>query len=233
MRDQYEYVLEQLAAARDPEALAGMARYGITPKHAFGVKIPVLRRLARAAKRKEPAANHALAAQLWANKTRETRILASMIDSPELVTAAQMDAWAETFDYWEICDQCCMNLFEKTPFAYEKAVEWSWRSEEYVKRAGFVMMARLAVSDKKAADTRFEPFLTLIEQEASDPRDMVKKGINWALRQIGKRNLTLNEQAIIVGERIAGQESKAARWVARDALKELRGTAVQERLRKK
>ncbi|MEJ2746390.1 MAG: DNA alkylation repair protein, partial [Anaerolineae bacterium] len=121
--------------------------------------------------------------------------------------------------------------FEKTPFAYQKAVEWSERAEEYVKRAGFVLMARLAVSDKKSADERFAAFFPLIEREAGDSRDMVKKGVNWALRQIGKRNLALNRLAISVGKRIQQQESKAAQWVARDALKELQGTAVQNRLK--
>ncbi|MCB9422673.1 MAG: DNA alkylation repair protein [Ardenticatenaceae bacterium] len=226
----YETILQQLEAERNPDALAGMAQYGITPDHAYGIKIPVLRQLARKVRGNDKAANHALAQQLWANNTRETRILASMVDVPQLVSEAQMESWAAEFDYWEICDQCCMNLFEKTPFAYQKAVEWGERAEEYVKRAGFVLMARLAVSDKKAADERFTAFLPLIEKEAGDARDMVKKSVNWALRQIGKRNLTLNQQAIAVSERIQQQESKAAQWVARDALKELTGTAVQNRL---
>ena len=227
----YEIILQRLEAERNPNALAGMARFGITPERAYGVKIPVLRQLAREVRTKDKAANHALAQQLWANDSRETRILASMIDAPQLVTEAQMENWVVEFDYWEICDQCIQNLFEKSSFAYQKAVEWSKRDEEYVKRAGFVLMARLAVSDKKAADERFAAFFPLIEREAGDPRDMVKKGINWALRQIGKRNLALNRQAISVGERIQQQESKAAQWVARDALKELRGTAVQNRLK--
>jgi 3-methyladenine DNA glycosylase AlkD len=234
-----ETILQRLEAERNPAALAGMARNGITPARAYGVKIPVLRQLAREARVqlarearvKDKAANHALALQLWANDTRETRILASMIDAPQLVSEVQMESWAAAFDYWEICDQCCQNLFEKTPFAYQKAVEWSEREEEYVKRAGFVLMARLAVSDKKAADERFAAFFPLIEREAGDTRDMVKMGVNWALRQIGKRNLALNRQAILVGERIRQQESKAARWVAGDALRELTGTAVQSRLK--
>jgi 3-methyladenine DNA glycosylase AlkD len=227
----YETILKKLEAGRNPEALAGMARYGITPARAYGIKIPVLRQLACEARTKDKTANHALALQLWANDTRETRILACMIDAPQLVTEAQMENWAAAFDYWEICDQCCQNLFEKTPFAYQKAVEWSEREAEYVKRAGFVLMARLAVSDKKAADDRFEPFFPLIEREADDPRDMVKKGVNWALRQIGKRNQALNRQAIRAAERTLKQESKAAQWVAKDALKELTGTAVQNRLK--
>lgn len=229
----YETILQRLEAERNPNALAGMAQYGITPTRAYGIKIPVLRKLAREFRSKDKAANHALAQQLWANDTRETRILASMIDVPQLVDEAQMESWVSTFDYWEICDQCIQNLFEKTPLAYQKAVEWSQRDEEYVKRAGFVLMARLAVSDKKATDDRFTAFFLLIEREASDPRDMVKKGVNWALRQIGKRNLPLNRQAIIVAERIQQQDNKAAQWVARDTLQELRGTAVQNRLQAK
>ncbi len=227
----YDKILERLETERNPAALAGMAKFGITPSRAYGVKIPVLRQIAREARSKEKASNHALAQQLWANDTRETRILASMIDAPELVSEVQMESWAAAFDYWEICDQCIQNLFEKTPFAYKKAVEWSEREAEFVKRAGFVLMARLAFRDKKASDEEFVAFFPLIEREAGDPRNMVKKGVNWALRQIGKRNLALNAQAISVGKRIRQQESKAAQWVARDALKELEGTAVQNRLK--
>lgn len=229
----YDTILKRLEVERNPAALVGMAKFGITPARAYGIKIPVLRQLAREALSKDKAANHTLAQQLWANDTRETRILASMIDVPQLVTETQMESWAAVFDYWEICDQCIQNLFEKTPFAYKKAVEWSDKKAEYVKRAGFVLMARLAVSDKKAPDEKFVAFFPLIEREAGDSRDMVKKGVNWALRQIGKRNLALNQQAIIVGKRIQQQDSKAAQWVARDALKELAGTAVQNRLKAK
>lgn len=224
----FDAILQRLEALGDPEAVAGMAKYGITPAQAYGVSIPELRKLA-----KEAGKDHELAQQLWQKETRETRILASMVDEPQLVSAEQMDRWAEAFDYWEICDQCCMNLFEKTPFAYRKAVAWSAEEAEFVKRAGFVMMARLAVSDKKAADSQFEPFFALIERESDDGRNFVKKGVNWALRQIGKRNLSLNARAIETAEKIQQRNSKAARWIAQDALRELNSEAVQKRLKKK
>jgi 3-methyladenine DNA glycosylase AlkD len=144
-----------------------------------------------------------------------------------------MEKWVLDFDYWEICDQCCMNLFEKTGFAYEKAIEWSLRDEQFVKRAGFVLMARLAVSDKKADDSRFEQFFPMMLREADDERNFVKKAVNWALRQIGKRNLGLNEKAIETAMEIQKIDSKSARWIASDAIRELSGEAVQKRLRKK
>ena len=221
-------IIAELEAAADPAARAGMARYGITPDQAYGVKIPVLRALAQRAGR-----SHALAQQLWARDTRETRILASLVDDPAEVDEKQLEAWAAEFSYWEICDACCMNLFEKTPFAWDKAMEWSVRAAESYKRGGFVLMARLAVSDKKAPDAAFEQFLPLIEQEAHDGRNLVKKAVNWALRQIGKRNAALNKKAIACAERIHAQNSTVARWVAADALRELRSDAVQARLARK
>lgn len=225
----YNGILHELENGRNPANLAGMARFGITPAHGFGWRIPDLRLLARRARPKAAQARHDLAAQLWANDNRETRILASLIDDPKLVTPAQMDAWTAVFDYWEICDQCCSNLFQKTPYAFEKATEWASAEPEYVKRAGFVMMARIAVADKKAADTQIEPFLAVIEREADDPRDMVKKGSNWALRQIGKRNGYLHGRAVATAQRLLTHPSKAAQWIARDALKELQSTAVLQK----
>jgi len=153
-----------------------------------------------------------------------------MVDNPEQVTEIQMDRWVHDFDSWEICDQCIMNLFEKTPFAWEKAFAWSTRREDFVKRAGFVMMARLAVSDKKADDSRFEPFLPIIEHEAADPRNFVKKAVNWALRQIGKRSSYLNRKALAVSHEILALDSKSAQWIARDAIGELESDAVRKRL---
>ncbi len=228
----YDEIIRELEANRNPDNLAGMARFGITPEHTYGWRMPDLRQLAKRVRPRDKQARHELAAQLWANDNRETRILASLIDEPKLVTPAQMDVWTAEFDYWEICDQCCANLFQKTPYAYDKAYEWSALEPEYVKRAGFVMMARIAVKDKKAPDENVEPFLAVIEREADDPRDMVKKGSNWALRQIGKRNVYLNARAIETANRILVRDSKAAGWVARDALKELQSTAVQNRLNK-
>ena len=221
-------IIEKLKSVSNPDAVGGMARFGITPENTFGVSIPNLRKIA-----KETKKNHALAQQLWESGFRETMILASMVDEPEMVTEEQMEKWVLDFDYWEICDQCCMNLFEKTGFAYEKAIEWSLRDEQFVKRAGFVLMARLAVSDKKADDSRFEQFFPMMLREADDERNFVKKAVNWALRQIGKRNLTLNEKAIETAMEIQKIDSKSARWIASDAICELSGEAVQKRLRKK
>lgn len=224
----YEEIIKRLKALSNPKAIEGMARYGITPHKTFGVSIPNLRKIA-----KEAGRNRNLAQNLWASDIRETRILAGMIDEPTEVIEGQMERWVKDFDYWEICDQCCMNLFEKTRFAYPKAKEWSQREEEFVKRAGFVLMARLAVSDKSAEDDPFEKFFPLIKWESTDQRNFVKKAVNWALRQIGKRNFTLNKKAIKVAEEIQQMDSKAAKWIASDAIRELRSKPVQERLRTK
>ncbi|HJH30009.1 MAG TPA: DNA alkylation repair protein [Methanosarcinaceae archaeon] len=223
----FDDIIEKLKAMSNPDAIRGMARFGITPENTFGVSIPNLRKIA-----KETKKNHALAQQLWESGFRETMILASMLDEPEMVTRKQMEQWVLDFDYWEICDQCCMNLFEKTGFAYEKAVEWSNRNEEFVKRAGFVLMARLAVSDKQAEDSRFGQFFPIMLREANDERNFVKKAVNWALRQIGKRNLALNGEAIKTAMEMHKIGSKSAKWIASDAIRELSGEAVQERLRK-
>ena len=220
-------IIQRLKEMSNPDAIEGMARYGITPGNTYGVSIPNLRKLAR-----QIGKDHGLAVQLWKQNNRETRILASMIDDPARATEQQLDDWVKEFDYWEICDQCCMNLFEKTPYAYEKAAEWSARELEFVKRAGFVMMARLAVSDKKADDTRFTPFFPIMVREAGDHRNYVKKAVNWALRQIGKRNIGLNKQAIKVAETMNEQDSRSAQWIATDALRELKSDAVQKRLRR-
>jgi 3-methyladenine DNA glycosylase AlkD len=215
--------LRGLGNARDRE---GMARFGINVENALGISVTQLRRLA-----KEIGEDHDLAQRLWATGIHEGRILASIVDVPSEVTEAQMEAWAADFDSWDLVDQCCGNLFDKTPFGWDKAIEWSRRDEEFVKRAGFALMAYLAVHDKKAADGRFEKFLPIIEREATDDRNFVKKAVNWALRQIGKRNARLNELAIRRAERIKKLDSKAARWIASDALRELKKPTVQQRLR--
>jgi len=221
----YDDVVEKLKSLSNPEAIEGMARFGITPERTYGVSIPNLRKMA-----KEIGKDHNLARELWKSNIRETRILACMIDEPNKVTEEQMDDWVKEFDYWEICDQCCMNLFEKTEFAYQKAAEWSSREEEFVKRAGFVLMARLAVSDKKAADEKFIKFFPIIKREATDGRNFVKKAVNWALRQIGKRNLSLNKKAIEVAKEIQKMDFRVAKWIATDAIRELTSEAVQKRL---
>ncbi len=218
-------LLARFETLRNPENVAGMARFGINPTNTYGISVNTLRQMA-----KEIGKSHDLAQELWDSGIHEARILASIIDVPRLVTEAQMEQWVQQFDSWDVCDQCCSNLFCKTPFAYDKAVEWSRREAEFVKRAGFVLMAGLAVHDKKAANNQLEIFLPLIEQGADDPRNFVKKAVNWALRQIGKRNRYLHERAIKTAESIAQHPSKSARWIASDALKELTSQAVQNRL---
>jgi 3-methyladenine DNA glycosylase AlkD len=204
-----------------------MARYGITPDKVYGVSIPKLTEIA-----KEIGKDHFLAQRLWEAGIRETRILASMIDDPKFVTEAQMESWAKDFDCWEVCDQCCMKLFKKTEFAYGKAMEWSAHDEEFVKRAGFVLMSCLSISDKKADDKEFLRFLPIIDREATDDRTYVKKAVNWALRQIGKRSRALNEVAIKTAREIQQINSTSARWIASDAIRELTSEAVQKRLKR-
>jgi 3-methyladenine DNA glycosylase AlkD len=220
-----ERIVETLESLRNPEAVAGMARYGINPEHAYGVSIPNLRKIAR-----EAGKNHALALMLWDSGIHEGRILASMVAASEDLTDRQMESWVKDFDSWDVCDQCCNNLFRKAESAHQKAMEWSARNEEFVKRAGFTLMACLAVHDKAAPDAVFLRYLPVIERASSDNRNYVKKAVNWTLRQIGKRNASLNKAAIQTAEQIAQMDSKSARWVATDALRELRGDAVQKRL---
>ncbi len=221
----YDDIIQKIKSLSDPEAVKGMARFGINPENTYGVSIPNLRKIAR-----ETGKDHALAQQLWASGIHEARILASFIDQPETVTEAQMESWVKDFDSWDVCDQCCSNLFDKTKFAHGKASEWSKREEEFVKRAGFTLMAALAVHDKKAADQDFAKFLPIIKREADDSRNFVKKAVNWALRQIGKRNRNLNQMAVKTAEEIQQIDSKSARWIATDAIRELTGEAVQKKL---
>jgi 3-methyladenine DNA glycosylase AlkD len=221
----YAEILDRLRSLSNPKAVHGMARYGINPENAFGISIPNLRKIA-----KEIGKDHSLAGRLWSSGIHEARILACLIDDPRMVTRGQLDRWVKDIDSWDVCDQCCSNLFDKTVFAYQKAVEWSGRSEEFVKRAGFVLMATLAVHDKGAEDSQFIPFFQIIIREAEDERNFVKKAVNWALRQIGKRNRALNKVAIQAGEEIQKVDSKAARWIASDALRELTSDKIQQRL---
>jgi 3-methyladenine DNA glycosylase AlkD len=217
-------VLRELNRVADRSRLSGMARYGIETQKALGVAVPELRRLAKAI-----GTDHELAVELWETEIHEARMLAAMIDDPALVTEAQMEAWVHDFDSWDLCDQVCLNLFDRTPFAFRKAVEWSARKDEFVKRAGFAVMACAAVHRKDVDDTRFEVFLPIIRAEATDDRNYVKKAVNWALRQIGKRSPRLNRKAIATAEQIAKLDSRPARWIASDALRELRSDPVQER----
>ncbi len=222
----HKTILKKLKAMSDPDAVAGMAKFGINPKNTYGISIPNLRRMA-----KEIGKDHRLVQQLWDSGVHEARILAGMIDEPVMVTEEQMEKWVKDFDSWDVCDQVCMNLFEDTPCAYKKAAAWSKHKEEFIKRAGFVMMARLAVSDKDAEDNKFLSFLPIIKRGSVDERNFVKKAVNWALRQIGKRNAILNKKAIDTAEEIQKIDSKSAKWVASDAMRELKSRQVQERLK--
>jgi len=215
--------------SRDPKDLKGMERYGINISRTLGaVSTPSMMKLAR-----QLGKDHALAQRLWTTGFREARILAFMTDDPEQVTARQMDSWVEDFDSWDICDGTCLHLFSKSSLAFDKALEWTSLNEEYVKRAGFVLMACLAVGKRKTNDDQLAAFLPIIERESGDERNYVKKAVNWALRQIGKRNNYLNKLAVEAGERIKSRDSKTARWIASDALCELTSEKVILRLSKK
>ncbi len=223
---EFSEVMGKLEALSDPRRAKDMAAWaGIRAHTILGISIPNLRKIAR-----ETGRNHVLAQELWVSGVHEARLVACMIDDPKLVTEDQLERWVMDFDSWDVCDQCCSNLFDRTVFAYRKVVEWSGREEEYVKRAGYVMMATLAVHDKKAGDDVFLRFLPLIERGSVDGRNFVRKAVNWALRQIGKRNLRLNRAAVETAESILKFDSRAARWVAGDALRELTGPVVLRRL---
>ena len=228
-------LLGELRARANPDNVAGMARYGICVDDAVGVSVPELRAMAADAKRRlgrDKPARHELALLLWDSAVHEARLMATIVDVPELVSEEQADSWASQLDSWDICDQLCNNLLRSTEVAWTKAYEWPGCEPEYVKRAGFVLGATLAVHDRRAGDGEFLPLLTLCERESTDGRNVVKKAVNWSIRQIGKRSETLNAEAIMACERIleAHPETTAARWVARDALRELRSDAIRTRL---
>jgi 3-methyladenine DNA glycosylase AlkD len=206
-------LLKQMSNAKYRE---GMLRFGVDNSTALGVSTPQLRKLA-----KDIKTNQQLSLELWETGIHECRILASMIGDPKQVTPQQMDKWTSEFYSWDVCDQVCGNLFDRTEFAIDKALEYSTSEKEFVKRAGFVLMAEFAVRNKKAGDEVFIQFFPIIEREAWDDRNFVKKAVNWALRQIGKRNKSLHQPAIDTAKRIQQQDSKAARWIAANALAEL------------
>lgn len=221
-----EDVILRLESMSFPEGAEGMARYGIRSEKVLGLTMSQLREIAR-----DLGEDHQLALCLWKAGYHESRILAALVDDPVKVTEEQIDLWVTDFDNWAVCDGVCNHLFRRTPLAHRKCVEWSSREEQYVKRASFALMASLAVHDQVSEDRVFTSYLGIIEREATDDRPYVKKGVNWALRQIGKRNLSLNIDAIKTAERLASMESRAARWIASDALRELKGEKVQGRLR--
>jgi 3-methyladenine DNA glycosylase AlkD len=220
-------IIAEMKAKVDPRAVEGMARFGISAENTLGLSIPTLRGMA-----KKVGRDHRVALALWKSGIHEAKILASFVDEPSKVTEAQMEEWVAGFDSWDVCDQCVSNLFDRTPFAFRKAVEWAKREEEFVKRAGFAMMAALAVHDKKAPDAEFLGLFGAIEEGSRDPRNFVKKAVNWALRQIGKRNLRLNRAALELAVKISGTGNPSAKWVASDAIRELRSEPVQKKLRR-
>jgi 3-methyladenine DNA glycosylase AlkD len=219
-----EEAIAKIKSLYSPANVAGMTRYGISSHNTYGVSIPTLRKMA-----KEIGKDHEAALRLWKSGIHEARLLAGFVDDPRNVTEDQMEGWVKDFDSWDICDQVCSNLFDKTSFAYGKALEWAKRDEEFVKRAGFVLMAALAVHDKKAGDEVFLASLPVIKAGSTDDRNFVKKAVNWALRQIGKRNANLNQAAIKTSEEIRRINSKSARWIAVDALRELTSEKVRKR----
>jgi 3-methyladenine DNA glycosylase AlkD len=215
-----DQVIATLKSYADVQAIQKMARFGIKPGQALGISLPTLRKLARA-----NGKDQALAVTLWDSGIHEARILASLVAEPQLVSPQLMDRWVNDFDSWDVCDQVCGNLFDKTPFAYQKAMQWCHEEQEFVRRAGFVMMAELAVHDKEASDEAFIPFFALIKQYAWDKRNFVKKAVNWALRQMGKRNKHLYAIALECANELKDMDSQSAKWIAKDALRELQALA--------
>lgn len=220
-------VLARLRSMANPENVAGMARFGITTTNTLGISLWDLRKVA-----KEIGTDHSLALDLWKSGVHEARMLAAFVDDPLHVTEAQMDAWVHDFDSWDLCDTVTTDLFYRTPFARRKAIEWSGMPEQFVKRAGFAMMAGLAWHDKDAEDSVFPPFLDAAIRAATDDRNYVRKAVSWALRNIGKRNAALNRMAVATARRIQKIDSRAARWIASDVLRELTSDAVKRRLKK-
>jgi len=215
-----------LRAKARPDQLEGMSRYGMATKKRLGVPVPDMRAIA-----KQIGKDHNLALTLWETGVAEARIVAAMVDDPKQVTEEQMELWVRDIDSWDICDQVCMNLFEKTPLAWKKILDWSEREEEFVKRAAFALAACLAWHDKTVEDEAFVKLLLVVRRGAKDERNFVKKAVNWALRNIGKRNRDLNKAAIETTKEVLRMDSSSARWVASDAIRELESEAVQRRLR--
>lgn len=212
----YGEIITFLKSHYSEKAIRGQERYGISTHKNYCTPMPAIRKLA-----KKTGRDHALALRLWDSGIHDARILASIVDDPEQVTSSQMDQWTSDFDSWDVCDQTVSNLFSRTAMAHDKAMKWVKSNKEFVKRAGYVMMAALAVHDKKAPDGAFMPFLTWIMNGSIDERNFVKKAVNWALRQIGKRNAALHPLAVRTAGEIAKIDSDSARWVASNALAEL------------
>lgn len=220
-----EQILAELRQHSNPDNVKGMARFGIDSSDALGVSMPLIRGIAKQIKKNSP-----LAQELWQTGIHEARILACLLMDPKDATNEILEGWVRDFASWDVCDQCCLNLFRKISFAYEKVWEWSERDEEYVKRAGFVLLATLAVHDKKAPDSRFEEFFPLIAREAHDSRNFVKKAVNWALREIGKRNSNLNAKVLDFAQELIQRPEASARWIGRDAIRDITSEAAHHRM---
>ena len=218
-------VMGELTAQADPAQLDGMSRYGITIEKRLGVKVPQMRVIA-----KQTGKDHQLALALWETGIAEAMIVAAMVDMPAEVTEAQMEAWVVDFNSWDVCDQVCMNLFEKTPLVWDKVRDWSKREEQYVKRAAYALIACLAWHDKGASDENFIALLPLIKSGATDERNYVKKAVSWALRNTGKRNSNLNAIALQTAQDLKEMDSKPARWIGSDAVRDLTSDATRRRL---
>lgn len=218
-------LIARLEGLASPVDAAGMARFGIGGAHVLGISVKTLRTIAR-----EIGRNHALAQELWASGIHEARILASIVDEPTRVDADQMERWVVDFDSWNLCDQCCANLFVRTPFAHTQALAWSEREAEFVKRAGFVLMAQVAGKDRRAPTVLLHTYLARAEHEAGDERNFVKKAVSWAMREIGQRSPELNAVAVDVARRLQASDVRATRWVGADALRELTSEKVAQRI---
>ncbi len=219
-------IVKDLKKLHNPKNVEGMARYGINPQFALGISIPYLRK-----KAKEIGKDHKLALELWETKIHEARILSSLLEEPKLISRIQMNNWASDFNSWDLCDQVCNNLFRKTEFAYEKAVEWSMKKKEFVKRAGFVLMASLSVHSRELTNDDFLKFFEYIKSAAVDERNFVKKAVNWSVRNIGKRNLFLHKKAIQLSQEILGLNTKPSSWIAKNALLELQSEKIISRIK--
>ncbi|HAX18651.1 MAG TPA: DNA alkylation repair protein [Actinobacteria bacterium] len=218
-------IISSIKSQYNPANIKGMERFGINIRNNYGCSIPFLKKLA-----KEVGENHCLALQLWETEIHDARLLAGFIDKPGEVTEEQMEEWAGCFDSWDLCDQVCNYLFSYTSFAFKKSIEWINSDKEFIKRAGFVLMAQFSVHDKNAENEVFEHFLKLIYEKSDDNRNYVKKAVNWALRQIGKRSIFLNKSALETAENILLKGDKASKWIARDALRELKNEKVVSQL---
>ncbi|MFH2106860.1 MAG: DNA alkylation repair protein [Candidatus Micrarchaeota archaeon] len=221
-------LIQKLKSMANEKNVDGMVRFGINPKNTLGISVYDLRAIG-----KEIGKGHDLALKLWESGIHEARILAAFVEDYNQVTEFQMERWVNDFDSWDICDQVCNSVFAKTPFAHKKALEWASRKSEFVKRAGFVLMACLVLHNKNAEDKQFLGYMPIIRRESKDERNFVKKAVNWALRQIGKKNKILNITAIRTAKEIEQVDSKCAKWIAKDALRELESGAVQNRLKGK